>query len=103
MPASDDRDSSQRDPANDPPEIKQARDDARCQAAVQSVKDVLWRFDETSEGNYTLYDVFSYIVEDLVADGCCAACLGEAMAAAFEQSGVNPLEHKPDEDIAVLH
>ena len=83
-------------------EQKQARDDARCQAAVQTLKDVLWRFDETAEGNYSLYDIVSYVIEDLVAEGCCAACLNESVAAAFEQSGADPFEHKPDDE-AVLH
>jgi hypothetical protein len=83
-------------------DLKQARDDARCQTAVQTLKDVLWRFDEACEGNYSLYDVLTYLAEDLVAEGCCAACLNESMAAAFEQAGVDPLEHKPD-DATPLH
>ena len=31
-------------------EAAQLRDDARCDAAVQTIKDVLWRFEEMSEG-----------------------------------------------------
>ena len=83
-------------------ELSRARDDARAQAAVQTMKDVLWRFDETGEGSYSIYDVLSYLVEDLVSEGCCAACVQESMTAAFEQAGANPQEHMPDDD-AVLH
>lgn len=83
-------------------EISKARDDARAQAAVQTMKDVLWRFDESSEGSYSVYDALSFLVEDLVAEGCCAACVQEALGAAFEQAGADPAEHKPD-DGAVLH
>ncbi|MEM7219621.1 MAG: hypothetical protein AAF515_14730 [Pseudomonadota bacterium] len=90
------------DETNDSAELSQARDDARCQAAVQTMKDALWRFDETSEGSYSVYDLVSYLIEDLVTEGCCAACLNEAVAAAFEQTGANPAEHQPD-DQAVLH
>ena len=35
-------------------EHKQLRDDARCDVAVQTLKDVLWRFDEMGEGSYSL-------------------------------------------------
>lgn len=83
-------------------ELSKARDDARAQAAVQTMKDVLWRFDETSEGSYSIYDVLSFLVEDMVAEGCCAACVQESMTAAFEQAGGNPQEHLPEDD-AVLH
>ena len=83
-------------------ELSEARDDARAQAAVQTMKDVLWRFDESGEGSYSIYDVLGYLVEDLVAEGCCAACVQESISAGFEQAGEDPLEHKPD-DSAVLH
>lgn len=90
------------DPSQDSEEVRRARDDARCHAVVQTMKDILWRFDESSEGNYTIYDVLSYLTEDLVSEGCCAACIQESIGAAFEQAGADALEHKPD-DTAVLH
>ena len=43
-------------------EQQRLRDDARCEAAVQTLKDVLWRFDEMSEGTYTLYDLLGYLL-----------------------------------------
>ena len=96
----DESQSDESDPVSD--EVRKARDEARCHLVVQTVKDVLWRFDESSEGHYSIYDMLSFLVEDLVAEGCCAACVHESVTAGFEQAGVNPLEHKPD-DAAVLH
>lgn len=79
-------------------DLARARDDARCEAAVQTLKDVLWRFEETSEGAYSLYDLIGYVVEDLVREGCCAACINESMAAAFQDIGADPVEHRRDGD-----
>ena len=78
-------------------ELKQARDDLRCEASVQTIKDVLWRFEETSEGTHSLYDLLGYIVEDLVREGCCAACINETLSAVYTSSGANPDEHRRDE------
>ena len=79
-------------------ELKQARDDVRCEATVQTVKDVLWRFEETSEGTRSLYDLLGYIVEDLVREGCCAACINETLNAAYKDAGADPVEHRRDEN-----
>ena len=78
-------------------ELKQARDDVRCEATVQTVKDVLWRFEETSEGTRTLYDLLGYIVEDLVREGCCAACISETLNDAYKDAGADPTEHRRDD------
>jgi len=77
-------------------ELKRARDDVRCEAAVQTLKDVLWRYEETSEGTYSLYDLIGYVVEDLVREGCCAACISETLAATFKEAGADPTEHRGD-------
>jgi len=76
------------------------RDDARCEAAVQTLKDLLWRFDELSEGTYTLYDLLGYLLEDLVRDGCCAACIDETVSSVYKELGVDPQVHRQDgEDV----
>ena len=49
-------------------EKSQTPDDIRCDAALQTIKDILFRFDETSEGSYTLYDLVGFLVEDLVKE-----------------------------------
>ena len=88
--------------AMDEDELKQVRDDARCDMAVQTLKDVLWRFEETSEGTYNLYTVIGYLFEDLVREGCCGACLSETLAAVLTELGVDPTVHAEDGD-SVLH
>jgi hypothetical protein len=84
-------------------EFRRARDEARCEASLQTLKDVLWRFEETDEGTYSIYDLIGYLVEDLVKEGCCAACIQETVAGAFDHLGVDVNEHRPDEGDAVLH
>jgi hypothetical protein len=79
-------------------DIKRARDDARCEAAVQTLVDVARRFEETCEGSYTIYDLVGYLVEDLVRDGCCAACIGDTIGAVFQDVGVDPTKHTLNED-----
>ena len=88
--------------AMDEDELKQVRDDARCDMAVQTLKDVLWRFEETGEGAYNLYTVIGYLLEDLVREGCCGACLSETLAAVLTELGVDPTVHAEDGD-SVLH
>ena len=83
-------------------EQQRLRDDARCEAAVQTLKDVLWRFDEMSEGTYTLYDLLGYLLEDLIREGCCAACIDETVSAVYKEVGVDPTVHRQDDE-AVYH
>ncbi len=88
--------------AMDEDELKQVRDDARCDMAVQTLKDVLWRFEETGDGANNLYTVMGYLFEDLVREGCCGACLSETLAAVLTELGVDPTVHADDGD-SVLH
>ncbi len=83
-------------------ESQEEHDEIRCESALQTIEDVLFRFDETSGGTYSIYDLLSFLVEDLVKEGCCAACIREAVQAAFEQAGANASEHTQDGD-AVVH
>ena len=79
-------------------EIKQVRDEARCEAAVQTLIDVVRRFEETSEGSYTAYDLVGFLVEDLVRDNLCPACITETVAAVFQDLGADPTRHIASED-----
>jgi len=83
-------------------EVKQLADDTRLETVLQTVKDILFRFDEQCEGSYTLYDLMGFLAEDLVNEGCCAACIKEAINHAFEQSGIDTEQHRQDGD-AVYH
>jgi hypothetical protein len=83
-------------------ETKQVADEARLDTVLQTIKDIMFRFDEQSEGSYTLYDLIGFLAEDLVEEGCCATCIKEAIDAAFEQAGVDTTQHRQDGD-AVYH
>lgn len=83
-------------------EIRQIADDARLETVLQTIKDVLFRFDEQCEGRYTLYDLMGYLAEDLVSEGCCAACIKESIEQAFEQAAIDTTQHRQDGD-AVYH
>jgi hypothetical protein len=49
------------------------RDDIRCEATLQTMEDVLWRFNESNEGTLAVYDVLGFLIEDLIKEGFCAA------------------------------
>ncbi len=81
----------------DDDEMKRARDDARCQVAVQTLVDVLLRYEQLDEGTHTAYDVLSYAMEDLIREGLCAACLQDALVGACNQLNVDPGIHQSTE------
>jgi len=78
-------------------EQKQQRDDIRCDASLQTIEDVLWRFNEASEGTLSVYDLLGFLVEDLVKEGFCAACINESVAAAFNRSEADLQQHRNDD------
>ena len=78
-------------------EAARERDDVRCEAALQTLEDVLWRFNETNEGTLAVYDVLGFLVEDLIKEGFCAACVRETVTAALERTGVDLNTHREDE------
>ena len=75
-------------------DTRRARDDARCQVAVQTLVDVLLRYEQLDEGTHTTYDVLSYAMEDLIREGLCAACLQDALLGACSQLNVDPGTHQ---------
>lgn len=86
----------------DDSEHQKIRDDVRCESAVQTLKDVLMRADEMSEGTFTFYDLLGYLFEDLIRDGSCAACITEVLASVVEDVGADPAVHRT-EDHSVFH
>jgi len=78
------------------------RDDVRCEAALQTLEDVLWRFNETNEGTLAVYDLLGFLVEDLVKEGFCAACVSESIASALERTGQDPAKHREEDGESVL-
>lgn len=83
-------------------EIRQLTDEARLETVLQILKDILFRFEEQNGGNYSIYDVYAFLAEDLVEEGCCAACLKEAFDSVLQQAGMDTTEHRQDGD-AVFH
>ncbi len=74
------------------------RDDVRCESALQTLEDVLWRFNETNEGTLAVYDVLGFLVEDLIKEGFCAACVNDTVKAALERTGVDLTQHREEEE-----
>ena len=83
-------------------EALQVAEDAKIETALTIVKDIFYRLEETSQGALTSYDLLSYLTEDLIREGSCAACIKDAMEAAFKQTGANTEEHQQTDE-AVLH
>ncbi len=82
--------------------LRQQRDDVRCDVALQTMQDVLWRFNETNEGTLSAYDVIGFLVEDLVQSGFCAACISESIDAAFERCNADRVQHKADDEAGII-
>ena len=78
-------------------ELQALRDDARGEIALQAIKDLLWRFSERCEGNsLSAYDLLGSLMEDLIREGFCPACLNELVQAACERTSSNPEEHREE-------
>jgi hypothetical protein len=73
------------------------RDDVRCEAALQTMEDVLWRFNESNEGTLAVYDVLGFLIEDLIKEGFCAACVDETIRTALERTGQDLTRHREDD------
>lgn len=72
----------------------QRDDDIRLELALQVIKDVIWRFEEASEGRRAMYEVLGCLIEDLVtSEGACPACINETVHMVFQGIGANVDEH----------
>ncbi len=85
------------DAAEDEEQLRQ-RDDVRCEVALQTVEDVLWRFNEGNEGSLSVYDLMGFMIEDLVKEGFCAACVNEMLTASLQRTGQDLQQHR-EEDV----
>lgn len=84
-------------PTTEEDEAARERDDVRCEAALQTMEDVLWRFNETSEGTLAAYDLLGFLVEDLIKEGFCAACIHETVNGALERTGLDLTKHREED------
>ncbi len=82
----------------EPADAEQLRDEGRFETALNAIRDILSRVGMSGAGNFSAYDVLSYLLEDLIVeDGFCAACIHEALVSISEEQGVDLKAHQPDE------
>lgn len=72
------------------------RDDLRMEIAIQTAKDILLRFEESSEGNRSVYEVIGFLLQDLLSEGLCPACLNEVITEAFAETGASVAVHNDE-------
>lgn len=80
-------------------EAARERDDVRCETTLQTLEDVLWRFNDSNEGTLAVYDVLGFLIEDLVKEGFCAACVHETLTEALERTGMDVTRHREEEGL----
>ena len=83
-------------------ELQRVLDEVRIDSALSTVKDVFYRVEEVTQGEVTVYDLMSFLAEDLIREGSCPACLLEGANRAFKETGANTDEHIQDGE-AVYH
>ncbi|MYE11477.1 MAG: hypothetical protein F4X99_07420 [Gammaproteobacteria bacterium] len=64
-------------------EQRAMRDATRAETVARAVEDAIWRFNEEHEETISVYDLLGMVVEDLLAEGMCPACVADAVDDAF--------------------
>lgn len=64
-------------------EQRRMRDSTRAETVARLVEDAIWRFNEEHEETISVYDLLGMVVEDLLAEGMCPACVAGAVDDAF--------------------
>lgn len=64
-------------------EQRTMRDSTRAETVARLVEDAIWRFNEEHEETISVYDLLGMVVEDLLAEGMCPACVAGAVDDAF--------------------
>ena len=78
-------------------QAREMRDATRADAVAKVVGDVLWRFNEEHEEAITVYDVIGMVVEDLIVQGMCPACLASAIDVAYANTNAARDVHITDD------
>ncbi len=81
-------------------QAREMRDATRADAVAKVVGDVLWRFNEEHEEAITVYDVIGMVVEDLIVEGMCPACLASAIDIAYTNASAARDVHITDDQPA---
>lgn len=82
----------------DEEEQRRMRDDVRAQTVARAVEDLLWRFNEEHEETLSVYDVIGSIMEGLVSEGMCPACIAESVTEAYRRANADPGQHVTEDD-----
>lgn len=78
--------------------MRTVRDVARAEIISKVVQDAIWRFNDEAEEAVTVYDVVGAVVQDLMAEGLCPACMRGAIDDAFVRAEVDAETHVADDD-----
>lgn len=73
--------------------LRAARDVARAEIVAKVVQDAIWRFNDESEETLSVYDVMGVVVQDLIGEGLCPACLKGAIEDGFDRAGADGDTH----------
>ncbi len=74
-------------------EQRALRDVARAELVAKVVEDAIWRFNDEHEETLSVYDVMGAVVEDMIGEGLCPACLREAIDSAFTRADADAETH----------
>ena len=83
-------------------EMRAMRDSTRAETVARMVEDAIWRFNEEHEETLAVYDLIGVVVEDLLAEGMCPACLATAVDEAFERVNADRDTHVTEESPNVV-
>ncbi len=83
-------------------EQRAMRDSTRAETVARLVEDAIWRFNDEQEETISVYDVLGMVVEDLLTEGLCPACLAGALDDAFARVNADRDTHVTDESLNLV-
>ena len=66
------------------------------------MEDAIWRFNEEHEETISVYDLLGMVVEDLLAEGMCPACVADAVDDAFARVNADRDTHITEDSPSVV-
>ena len=83
-------------------EQRAMRDATRAETVARAVEDAIWRFNEEHEETISVYDLLGMVVEDLLAEGMCPACVADAVDDAFARVNADRDTHITEDSPSVV-
>ena len=81
-------------------DLRNMRDAARAEVVAKVVEDAFWRFNDDHEDTISVYEVIGAVLEDLIRDGLCPACLSAALDDAFTNANADRETHVTENEAA---